>query len=447
MLFLPTGSKPEDTAPPTASGEAGWRVLKGAVRRRSLLRALELMHAEVGDIFQISLPGFSPVVAAGPDLNRCILVDDRDKFLWRNESDPVTHLLGHGLLVEDGDSHDCLRSHLEPALRGAHLEAYAPAMIGHTDQVIDTWRSGEQQDMLVEMRRIALLILMGTLFDVDFRSDLERMWQPILRAIDYISPGLWIVWPGIPRPGYRQALAELDEYLYDLIRARRSAGVIGDDLLSRLVNMPDLDDNLIRDQLLTILIAGHDTSTALLAWTLYLLGRHPAIMTSVQAEVDAVVGNVRPNIGHLRNLKQLDQAIKEALRLYPPIHVGNRLAATDITLGGYSVPAGTRVMHSIYLTQRDLAHWAEPSTFRPERFGPDRRGTRPSLTYLPFGAGPRNCIGATFAQIEAKLVLARILQRFQLTLGTEPVHPHMGATLEPRPGVMMWVQRRVQRHG
>jgi cytochrome P450 len=433
--------------PPTASGEVGWRVLKGAVGERSLLRALELMHAELGDIFQIALPGFAPVVVAGPELNRCILVDDRANFLWRNENDPVTRLLRHGLLVEDGDRHDCLRSRLEPALRGAQLEDYAAAMIHHTDQVLRTWHTGERRDMLVEMRRVALLILMGTLFDVDFRSDLDRMWRPILRAIDYISPGLWIVWPRIPRPGYRQALAELDEYLYGLIRARRLAGATGDDLLSQLVNTPDLSDDLIRDQVLTMLIAGHDTSTALLAWALYLLARRPATMADVQAEVDAVVGHARPGVDHLRSLTRLDQAIRETLRLYPPIHVGNRLAATDVELDGYRIPAGTRVMHSIYLTQRDPAHWAAPTEFRPERFAPEQRGTRPPLSYLPFGAGPRNCIGATFAQIEAKLVLARILQRFDLSLEADRVHPHMGATLEPRPDVVMRIHRRAPRHG
>jgi cytochrome P450 len=160
-------------------------------------------------------------------------------------------------------------------------------------------------------------------------------------------------------------------------------------------------------------------------------------------EVDQVLGQNPPTIENIGRLDYLDQVVKETLRLYPPIHVGNRLAAEDMCLGGYYIPAKTRVMYSIYLSHRDPAYWTEPADFRPERFDSLQRDFRPPpFTYVPFGGGPRNCIGAAFAQVEAKVVLAKVLQRFELHSQPGKVTPHMGATLEPRPGVFMCVQRR-----
>jgi cytochrome P450 len=206
------------------------------------------------------------------------------------------------------------------------------------------WSDGSVHDMLVEMRRVALLIFIGTLFDVEFGPDMDRLWNPILRSIKYISPGLWIVWPDIPRPGYRKALHQMDEYLYGIIRARRDEPRGEGDLLGRLIRVPGLDDDLIRDQLLTMLIAGHDTSTALLAWILHLLGNHPEEMAKAQAEVDSVLGGVLPTAGKIGRLTHLDLIIKEALRLYPPIHVGNRIVAKDTVITGYELAAGSRTM-------------------------------------------------------------------------------------------------------
>jgi cytochrome P450 len=283
---------------------------------------------------------------------------------------------------------------------------------------------------------------MGVLFGVELLPDLDRLLPVILRTLEYIAPGLWILWPEAPRPGYGRALDVLDEYLYRVIGQRRAEPSPADDLLSALVATPWLDDQAVRDQLLTLLIAGHDTSTASLAWTLYLLGRHPEAMAWAQDEVDAVLAGEAPAVEHLGQLVYLEQVFWEALRLYPPIHIGNRLAATDVEIAGYEIPAGTRVMYSIYLAHRSEQIWEEPLRFQPERFAKERRGTRPPLSYVPFGGGPRSCIGAVFAQVEAKVVLARLLQSFDLQLGPGTVHPHMGAALEPRPGVVMRVRRR-----
>ncbi len=439
---------------PVAGPETGLTVLKGLARERSLLTALEIMRDEVGPAFQITLPGFQPAVLVGPESNRQIMVSRRAHFRWRGPSDPVTRLLRHGVLVEDGAQHDYLRAQMEPVLQRPQIVGHIAAMQSYTDRVMDEWDDGAVVDMLVEMRRLALLIFMGALVDVEFGPDMERLWRPILRAIKYISPGLWIIWPDLPRFGYAKPLAQLDEYLFGLIRERRqrvaaeppesggpARATVAGDLLTQLVRAPGMSDDLIRDQILTMLIAGHDTSTALLAWALHLLAEHPAVMTQARSEVDRVVGRDDLTLAHVDHLDYLDAVIKETMRLYPPIHVGNRFVTEDTTLSGYDLQAGTRVMASIYLSHRDERYWDAPDEFRPARFEPD--GERvPPFTYIPFGGGPRVCIGATFAQIEAKVVLARILQQFTLTSDGRRVRPYMGATLEPHPGVFLRVRRR-----
>ncbi len=439
---------------PVAGPETGLTVLKGLARQRSLLTAMEIMRDEVGPAFQITLPGFQPAVLVGPESNRQIMVSRRAHFRWRGPSDPVTKLLRHGVLVEDGAQHDFLRAQMEPVLQKPQVVAHIAAMQAYTDDVLDEWGDDTVVDMLVEMRRVALLIFMGTLVDVEFSPDLERLWRPILQAIKYISPGLWIVWPDMPRFGYAKPLAQLDEYLFGLVHERRqrvaaetqasgdpASTTVAGDLLTQLVRSPGMSDDLIRDQILTMLIAGHDTSTALLAWTLHMMSEYPDVMSQVQAEVDRVVGRDNLTLAHVDQLEFMDTVIKETMRLYPPIHIGNRFVIEDTTISGYDLQAGTRVMASIYLSHRDERYWDEPEEFRPARFGPESERV-PPFTYIPFGGGPRVCIGATFAQIEAKVVLARILQEFTLTSDGRQVRPYMGATLEPHPGVFLRVRRR-----
>jgi cytochrome P450 len=405
------------------------------------LAPLEVFHDELGDAFRITLLGFNSIVLAGQEANHLVLATARDQLRWRNESDPVTELLRHGVLVEDGEAHDTLRRKMSPSLHRAMLRNYVEAMWHATDRVIDEWSDSARLDFLVEMRRVALLILMETLFGVDLAPDMRELWQPILKTIRYISPGLWMFWRGVPRPGYGRALRQLDDYLYRLIATRRSSSGVSEDLLGTLI-ASGIGDGHIRDQLLTMLIAGHDTSTALLSWAFYLLTVHPDVMATVQQEIDRVSGSRPPTLADMNRLTYTEQVIKETLRLYPPIHLGSRIAASDIEHQDSVIPAGTRVLYSIYLTHRDKHHWPNPGRFDPDRFSPENARRHAPYAFLPFGGGPRNCIGMAFAQAEAKVVLARILQRFDLRFVGGAVRPHMGATLEPNPGVMIQVQRR-----
>jgi cytochrome P450 len=393
------------------------------------------MFARMERFFQLPLPGFKAYVVGGPLANRQVLVTERQKLLWRSPNDPVTHLLRQGVLVVDGQEHDDYRAVMERLLAPGNLHRYIPQMLRQIDRVSAGWADGQTVDMLVECRRIALLIIMEALFSVDFWDDLPRMWGPILKAIEYISPGAWIVFPKLPRPGFRKPLEALDDYLYGIIQRRRSAEP-RDDLLGHLI-ASGLEDGCIRDQMLTMLIAGHDTSTALLAWTFYLLGKHPEDYGRLEAELDAALQGRPPLAPAGWQPHFLDEVIKETLRLYPPIHLGSRRVAENIAIDGHPIPQGERLIYSIYLTHRDPAVWEDPNGFRPERFAQGRK--QPPFAYVPFGGGPRACIGAAFGQAEARLVIARLLQTHRFQLVNQKVTTHMGATLEPRPGVLMRV--------
>lgn len=445
----------EANYPPAAQGKSGrplpvpdaatsLQALKAMLSERHPLAAMQVFHKELGDVFQITLPGFSPIVMVGPQAARFVLVESRDDLRWRNERDPVTDLLKHGVLVEDGESHDQLRRIMNPVLHRRMLDDYVAVMIQRTDQIIAGWKDQQVVDMLVEMRKIALLILVETMFRADLSPELNHLWKAVLDTIRFISPGIWMFWRGAPRLQYRRSIQTLDSYLYRLIGERRR--LLGKeagephDLLGVLIES-GMQDELIRDQLLTMLIAGHDTSTALMAWTLYLLGAHPWAISRAEVEAQTVLGDHTPGLSHFSQLPYLGQVIDEALRLYPPIHLGSRLAARDLEYEGYQIPAGKRVIYSIYLTQRHPDYWPDP-----DRFDPDRHAAgvhKPTYAWLPFGGGPRNCIGSAFGQVEARLVISRILQQVKLVLIEPHVHPHMGATLEPSPGVRMLVQHRI----
>jgi len=232
-------------------------------------------------------------------------------------------------------------------------------------------------------------------------------------------------------------MRELDEYLFRIVRQRRHQPP-RQDLLQHLLDA-GLDDQRIRDQMLTMLIAGHDTSTALLAWAFYLLGTNPDVLVRLTQEVRAALGATAPASTGGWQPPLLDHVIKETLRLYPPIHLGNRMVEEEMEFDGQQVAAGERMFYSIYLTHRDQEYWENAGSFCPERFAGGRK--TPPFAYVPFGGGPRSCIGAAFGQAEARLVLGRLLQTHNFELTRRRVHAHMGATLEPRPGVFMRVTK------
>jgi cytochrome P450 len=432
---------PQISDPPAPDGPTGLRALQAMGRQRSPLAALELFHQTLGDVFKMRLFGFKATVLAGPEANRFVLVSHRHLFEWRMEHDPITRLLRRGLLVIDGAKHDALRAIMTPAFHKRMLTGYTAAILRHTDAVSANWMSGQTVDMLDQIRQMAVLILMETMFGVDFSPEMAGLYPAVLRSLRYVGPGPWLLWPGLPRPGYGRALGRLDDTLLGLIRSRRQSGQTGDDLLGLLL-AAGLDDDLIRDQLFTMLIAGHDTGTALLAWVMFLLGRHPNVLARARAEVDRELAGQPPTTDSVNRLTYLEQVINETLRLYPPLHLGLRRPVEDIEFASFHLPAGERVMYSPFLTHRHPCYWPNPHQFDPDRFAPEQIRRQAPFAFVPFGGGPRICLGAALAQLEAKVMLARLLQRFNFTLVQPQVHMHMGVTVEPHPGVLMQAARR-----
>lgn len=414
--------------------ETGLSALRSLLFDRSLIGPLRIMGERVGKFFQIPLPGFKPYVVFGPENVRKVLITESSKFRWRN-NDPVRDVLQKGVLVTDGDEHDRYRSLMEKMLHPGVLPQYKEMMLRQTDRVTATWQNGQTVDMLVEARKIALLIVMEALFSVDVWQDIPLLWNPILKAIEYISPGLWIFWRKMPRFGYKRSFKIIDDYLFGIIHRRRASLEKKQDLLQHLIDA-GLSDQIIRDQMLTMLIAGHDTSTALLAWIFAMLAKDPSVYGKLNLAVENAEEDKQPHL--------LEEVIKETLRLYPPIHIGNRMVAEEVSFGeGETIPAGERLFYSIYLTQRDPDLWEKPDDFCPERFQPGARTN--AMSYVPFGGGSRACIGSAFGMMEARTTLAHLLHGFTFEpMNADKIHLHMGATLEPHPGVLMRVSRKAR---
>lgn len=407
---------------PAPGVRAGLDALAG-LKQRGALGALEVFHQHYGNIFR--LPWLNTVVMVGPEASRFVLVTARDGLRWRNEGDPIVRLLGHGVLVEDGRVHDDLRRAMMPAMHRSMLASYTGSIVQAVNDVVGGWESS-RRDMLVEMRRVALLVLSDVFFGYDMRPDLERLRPHVLRAVRYVGPGAWVGWNRLAAPDVANH-AQIDTFV------RRVIAESQPDHLPGMLRDAGLSEDCIRDQLMTLMIAGQDTSTVALAWALYNLGQYPAVQAQAREEVRTVVGDDPITIEHLGQLVYLDRVIDETLRLYPPIHTGTRVATYDLRFQNHTIAAGQRVFYSIYLTHRDPQHWPDPHRFDPERFT-----VRPQpYTYLPFGGGPRNCLGAAFARMQIKVVLARLLQRFTFTPEPVAVRMHMGAALAPHPGVWM----------
>lgn len=421
--------------------------LRAIKREGHMFAALQIFHEELGDIFRIELPRLRFIMMAGPEASRLLLVSNRHDIRWRTESDPITRLLGHGLLVADGPVHDDSRQLMNPAVHKQALASYVESMWRRTDQISQRWLAAESPiEMLSEMRKIAVLILMETLFSVDYSHEMDRLWQPILRMLRYISPGVWMFFPNLPRPIYERAIKQMDVSIYQIIQNRTRSRTLNSstsvDLLDMMMDA-NMDERLIRDQILTMFVAGHDTTTALLAWAIYLLVTHPDKMHKAQTEVQGVLGQNPPSMERVGDLPYLGNVIDESLRLYPPAHIGSRVALTELRFQDYVLPPETRLMYSIYLTHRDKKQWENPHCFIPERFNsPDGKRPYSPYTFLPFGGGPRNCIGAAYGQVEAKVVLARLLQKFDFEFTGHRVTPKMAVTIEPKQGVHVLVRNR-----
>jgi cytochrome P450 len=370
----------------------------------------------------------------------------KNKFFWRH----VKAIFGQGLLTSNGELWQRQRRLAAPAFTPQRVASYGPDMVRHAARMLDDWTVGAPRDVHEDILALALIIALDTLCRAEVRTDTADLGHAVeMLAIEiaarrnrtFLIPD-WVPLPGHIR--YRRALAVFDGFVRQVIAERKADGRDRGDLLSALIRARDeagqpMSDEQLRDEIITLLLAGHETTALTLSWTFYLLGLHPEADAKLADELGRVLGGRAPTVADIPALKFTEHVILESLRLYPPIWIFGRRAVSDCEIGGYSVPGGTIVQISPWLLHRDPRYFDEPAAFRPERWASGLAEKLPRFAYVPFAGGPRVCIGNRFALLEAVLLLATIAQRYRLELRSPaPIAPLASISLRPRGGV--WVE-------
>ncbi|TME06375.1 MAG: cytochrome P450 [Chloroflexi bacterium] len=426
--------------------------------QRDQLRFYANLRKKYGDIVRFRVLG--PVF-----LNMFFHPNDIDYVLRRNHQnfqkgaalEIFKSLLGEGLLTSEGSFWLRQRRLAQPAFHRQRVAALAPIMTGATATMLERWQAFEQNgqsvDVSVEMTNLTFQIVAKALFSINVEGEVDAVGRAFTVALEQINYRLNHLalpdqFPTRHNRRYLQARRVLDSLVYDIIQQRRRTTEDRGDLLSMFLLARDeetgeqMSDKQLRDEVMTMILAGHETTANTMTWIFYLLAQHPVVERKLQAELASVLGGRAPSLTDLANLPYTRMIIDEALRLYPPAPGISRKAVADDEIGGYTIPAGSEIAVSQYVTHRHPDFWDRPEAFDPERFLPERSAQRPHFAYFPFGGGPRLCIGNAFALMEAHLILATIAQRYQLRLVPgHPVVPEPLVTLRPRFGLMMTLQK------
>lgn len=422
--------------------------------RRDPLRFLGDLASRYGSLSSHLTGGERVYVVCSADLARRVLKDDYTSYTKVGTPDDhmLSPLLGDGLLTSNGETWTRQRHLCAPSFRRAAVEEFDALMTRAAVDLTERWGRAADLGQPVrvdhDLTSLTLRIVVAALLG----SDQADLGQGFGRAVDAINRFIGHYDGSAPMTGdlaaRRDAYVAAQRFLRNvvglLISARRMAGASAGDLLAAMMNHGELTDGELYDQVLTMVMAGHETTAKALTWTLHVLAGQPAVAAAVRFELAAVLGGRLPAAADLPRLDLTRRVIDEVLRLYPPVWLISRRAVRDTSLGDYLVPAGALVCVSPWTMHRNPAHWPDPSRFDPDRFLPPAVAGRPSHAYLPFGGGPRVCIGRAFALTEAALVLATILPRLSLdhVPGGPPVEPEALVTLRPRYGLMMSVRRR-----
>jgi cytochrome P450 len=415
--------------------------------RRDPIALLE-RAASFGDVAYVPTPRYPTFVLNHPDLVWDVLVTDHRSFHKGPTMEAAKRVLGDGLLTSEGEHHRRQRRLIRPLFQASRLDAYVPAMLSLTDRTIERWEDGERMDVHAEMSRLTLAIVVATLFGSDLSEDEAREVSASLTEVlaQYprsFSPFLRLT-ERLPLPANRRfarAAAVFDRAIYRLIDRRRAEGAGGDDLLSRLLHAHDDDGSMtaeqVRDEAITLFLAGHETTSNALSWAWHLLARHPKQTDRLRAEADAV--DIAPDAAAAAAgaLKFASAVLDESMRRFPPAWAMGRRATEPHVAASYELPAGAVIVVSPWLLHHDPRWWPAPDGFVPDRWLPPDP-ERPRAAYLPFGAGPRMCVGEPFARLEAVLLLSRIARawRFEAVPGAE-VGLQPAITLRPRGGLPM----------
>jgi cytochrome P450 len=427
--------------------------------QRDTLRMMLEHYERYGPVFTVRALHRPLVVLIGPEANHFVTVSGAENFSWRKGmfGEYLAPLIGDGLITTDGEYHDRARLIMMPAFHRRRLDAAVAVMLEEAGRALLDWRPGEAVDLYQWVRDLAMTIAMRAVVGLDpgevgIGREAAALFE---RVLAYTNAEVWATLlrgPGTPWARMQSARRDLDAIIYAEIGRRRRCGAGGEDILSMLIEAreePDgagngFTDTELRDQLLHMLFGGHDTSSSTLAFLLYELARHPAVLARILAEQDTVLGGRAPTAEQLMSgLPELRMAVEETLRLYPPVWMGPRQAITAFDFGGHRIPAGTHILHSSWVTHHLPEVFPDPEAFMPERFTPEARRAIPRGGYLPFGGGQRICIGKRFGQLMVEVIATVVLQRFRLELqaGYE-LRLEKLPTLSPGNGMPMVVRAR-----
>lgn len=411
-----------------------------------------------GDVARIDMGPRRMFLVSHPDHVKYILQDNNKNYV--KGYDMVKPILGEGLVTSDGDLWRRQRRLIQPLFNRPNMVSLLPTMADSTQEMIDGWKRRPDPhaplDLATEMMLLTQTIILRTMFSTDMGQRSREISNDFASSLVYMNSLLMSPSPifhKLPTPANRnfhEALKRLDAVIYQFISDRRAKGSHErHDLLAVLMEARDaetglgMSDKQIRDELFTIFFAGHETTATLLAWTWLLLGRNPLEAEKVQSEIDIVLNQRVPTAEDINLLVYTRQVLDESLRLYPPAWMFARQLVADDEIGGYHLTAGSTVMLSPYVTHRLPAFWDEPEKFKPARFTPEAAASRNRYAYFPFGGGPRLCIGMPFTLQEAPLILAMIMQNYQVELvAGQEVRPTPLATLRPKPAIWAHVKAR-----
>lgn len=415
------------------------------------------MLAEYGDLVRWRAL-YDIYVVNHPDFIRTVLSRSHEHFSKRIiDYRVMSGVMGDGLVTSDGPLWARQRKLMQPVFSHRNVAGFDNTINGLTSSLMSRWDArtgGEIVWIDREMAELTFLIAGATLFGSDIRRYAGEVTDIV--EITNVRPqelrGLMTLFSWIPTPynlRWKRALKRLDRIVHDMISARRRTGTGGGDILGRLLAARDeetgegIDDRQIRDEVVTLLLAGHDTSAHSLSWTLHLLATHPEVESRLAGHLAAQLNGAPATAADLPRLPYLKQVVQESMRLYPPVWALARRAEREMIFGDHLLPANAYVAVVAWALHRHPEFWPEPDRFDPDRFEPDRARARHSYCYLPFGAGPRTCIGAGMAMLEIQLVLAQILQRFKLQVVPDhPIETLAKVTLKPRYGMPATLSRR-----
>jgi cytochrome P450 len=414
---------------------------------------LERGASAFGDTVEYRFGRHPVIVCRHPDEIRSILVTQQQHFVKGGAEGWFKEFAGQGLFTSEGELHRRHRRIVQPAFHRRRLDDYGPLMVDCVSRRIESWSDGTVRDLNEDMCAITMLIVSRVMLDADVEPDAKELGDALTTIMHmfrhYASPLRWLQRLPIPsRFRAVRAKARVEATLTRILDEHRRKQPTAETFLSALVNARDehgkpLSEQQLRDELVAIFVAGHETAANALAWVWYLLGRHPEIEQKLHEEIDDVLGERLPTVADVPQLPYVAKVFAEAVRLYPPLWVIGRRAAREVEVAGCRIPAGRLVLLSPYLTQRDPRFFEDPTTFRPERWTPEMKAALPKLAYFPFGAGGRQCLGEGFVWLEAPLIIATIAQRWTLrNVDGHPVIPHPVATLRPKHGILSRLERR-----